>query len=171
MWGMCRKYSSELTESAFVAICPKVSKPTAPLMPTLSQSIDRCQRKFQLLGLEILYSQFWWKQTNHDRCFHSICLDRYISVHGWWIVAGKGASTAKSGSNGITGQVNADLVKPSNRISPYLWMRLPPTEGRAELNVHLNTKGKVSNGLYLHGEYSGKSGIWMEIISNNVTGT
>ena len=77
-------------------------------------------------------------------------------IPGSWlsgIILAKGASTVKNGNAGITGQVNADLVKPQTDKPVYVNM-FSSSEGRGELNVNLNQKGKTtSNGLYLHGSF------------------
>ena len=109
-------------------------------------------KEIQLLGLRGTYSQFLVENRPTMTGVSTPFAFEYIP--GTWLSGlslAKGASTAKSGSNGITGQVNADLVKPSTD-KPLFVNAFTSTEGRAELNVHLNKKGnKVSNGLYLHG--------------------
>jgi outer membrane receptor protein involved in Fe transport len=77
-------------------------------------------------------------------------------IPGTWldgIVLAKGASTVKQGNAGIAGQINADLVKPMFD-KPLFVNVFTASEGRGELNVHLNRKKKVTaNGLLLHGSF------------------
>lgn len=111
-------------------------------------------KEIQLLGLRGIYSQFLVENRPTMTGIATPFAFEYIP--GTWlsgIVLAKGASTAKSGSNGITGQVNADLVKPQSD-KPVFVNAFTSTEGRGELNVHLNKKGQTtSNGLYLHGSF------------------
>ncbi len=111
-------------------------------------------KEIQLLGLRGIYSQFLVENRPTMTGIATPFAFEYIP--GTWlsgIVLAKGASTVKSGSNGITGQVNADLVKPQTD-KPLFVNVFSSTEGRGEVNVHLNKKGETtSNGLYLHGSF------------------
>lgn len=109
-------------------------------------------KEIQLLGLRGIYSQFLVENRPTMTGIATPFAFEYIP--GSWlsgIVLAKGASTVKTGNNGITGQVNADLVKPQSD-NPVFVNLFTSTEGRGEVNLHLNKKGKfTSNGLYVHG--------------------
>jgi outer membrane receptor for ferrienterochelin and colicins len=109
-------------------------------------------KEIQLLGLRGIYSQFLVENRPTMTGIATPFAFEYIP--GTWlsgIVLAKGASTVKNGNAGITGQVNADLVKPQTD-KPLFVNAFTSTEGRGELNVHLNKKGETtSSGLYLHG--------------------
>jgi outer membrane receptor for ferrienterochelin and colicins len=109
-------------------------------------------KEIQLLGLRGIYSQFLVENRPTMTGIATPFAFEYIP--GSWlsgIVLAKGASTVKNGSNGITGQINADLVKPQTD-KPLFVNLFTSTEGRGEVNIHLNKKGETtSNGLYLHG--------------------
>jgi hypothetical protein len=111
-------------------------------------------KEIQLLGLRGIYSQFLVENRPTMTGIATPFAFEYIP--GTWlsgIVLAKGASTVKNGNAGITGQVNADLVKPQSD-KPLFVNVFSSTEGRGELNVHLNKKGETtSNGLYLHGSF------------------
>jgi len=111
-------------------------------------------KEIQLLGLRGIYSQFLVENRPTMTGIATPFAFEYIP--GTWltgIVLAKGASTVKTGNNGITGQVNADLVKPQSD-SPVFVNLFTSTEGRGEVNLHLNKKGETtSNGLYIHGSF------------------
>ncbi|HND86911.1 MAG TPA: TonB-dependent receptor [Saprospiraceae bacterium] len=112
-------------------------------------------KEIQLLGLRGIYSQFLVENRPTMTGIATPFALEYIPgtwLHG--IVLAKGASTVKNGYTGITGQVNADLVKPF-QDKPLFLNAFGSSEGRGELNVHLNRKGKKydSNGLLLHGSF------------------
>ena len=111
-------------------------------------------KEIQLLGLRGIYSQFLVENRPTMTGIATPFAFEYIP--GTWltgIVLAKGASTVKTGNNGITGQVNADLVKPQSD-SPVFVNLFTSTEGRGEVNLHLNKKGETtSNGLYVHGSF------------------
>ena len=111
-------------------------------------------KEIQLLGLRGIYSQFLIENRPTMTGIATPFAFEYIP--GTWltgIVLAKGASTVKTGNNGITGQVNADLVKPQSD-SPVFVNLFTSTEGRGEVNLHLNKKGETtSNGLYVHGSF------------------
>ncbi|HMX39188.1 MAG TPA: carboxypeptidase-like regulatory domain-containing protein, partial [Saprospiraceae bacterium] len=70
-------------------------------------------KEIQLLGLRGIYSQFLVENRPTMTGIATPFALEYIPgtwLHG--IVLAKGASTVKNGYTGITGQVNADLVKP-----------------------------------------------------------
>ena len=112
-------------------------------------------KEIQMLGLRGIYSQFLIE--NRPTMGGIATPFAFEYVPGTWlngIVLAKGASTVKNGHSGISGQINADLVKP-NLDKPLFINLFTSTEGRGELNVHLNKKGKkYSNGLLLHSDYT-----------------
>jgi outer membrane receptor for ferrienterochelin and colicins len=113
-------------------------------------------KEIQLLGLRGIYSQFLIE--NRPTMTGIAAPFAFEFIPGTWlngIVLAKGASSVKNGNNGITGQINTDLVKPQSD-KPLFINAFTSTEGRGELNVHLNNKGKnnLSNGLLLHGDFA-----------------
>ena len=112
-------------------------------------------KEIQLLGLRGIYSQFLVE--NRPTMTGIATPFAFEMIPGTWldgIVLAKGASSVKSGNNGFTGQINADLVKPM-QDKPLFVNLFSSTEGRAEANVHMNKKhGETSaDGLYVHGSY------------------
>lgn len=112
-------------------------------------------REIQMLGLRGIYSQFLIENRPTMGGIATPFAFEYIP--GTWldgIQLAKGASTVKNGYAGITGQVNAELVKP-HTDKPLFVNAFGSTEGRGELNVHINHKGKgrVSHGLLAHGSF------------------
>lgn len=111
-------------------------------------------KEIQLLGLRGIYSQFLVENRPTMTGIATPYAFEYIP--GTWLSGvdlAKGASTVKSGNTGITGQVNAEIVKPD--LDKPLFVNLfSSTEGRGEVNVHLNKKGvNAHNGLLLHGSF------------------
>ena len=112
-------------------------------------------KEIRLLGLRGIYSQFLVE--NRPTMGGIATPFAFEFIPGTWldgIVLAKGASTVKNGYAGISGQINADIVKPKTD-KPVFINAFTSTEGRGELNVHLNSKGKknISNGLLLHGSF------------------
>ena len=112
-------------------------------------------KEIQMLGLRGVYSQFMVE--NRPTMSGIATPFAFEYVPGTWlegIQLAKGASSVKNGYAGITGQINAELVKP-HLDKPLFVNVFTSTEGRGELNVHLNKKGKgrISNGLLLHGSF------------------
>ena len=112
-------------------------------------------KEIQMLGLRGVYSQFMVE--NRPTMGGIATPFAFEFVPGTWldgIQLAKGASTVKNGFAGIAGQINTELVKP-HLDKPVFVNAFTSTEGRGELNVHLNNKGKgsVSNGLLLHGSF------------------
>lgn len=110
-------------------------------------------REIQLLGLRGIYSQFLIE--NRPTMTGIAIPFGFDFIPGSWlrgIVLAKGASTVKNGNMGITGQINADLVKPDND-KPLFVNVFSSTEGRGELNIHVNRKRNAhfSQGLLMHG--------------------
>lgn len=110
-------------------------------------------KEIQMLGLRGVYSQF---MVENRPTMNGIATPfAFEMVPGTWLESiqlAKGASTVKNGYAGISGQVNAELVKPHLDV-PVFVNAFSSSEGRGELNLHLNKKGKgnFSNGLLLHG--------------------
>ena len=69
----------------------------------------------------------------------------------------KGAGSVVNGYESISGQINAELVKPYNDSKVFV-NAYSSLNGRLELNTHFNTKvsEKWQTGLYLHGNYRGQ---------------
>ncbi|MBK9338610.1 MAG: TonB-dependent receptor [Lewinellaceae bacterium] len=112
-------------------------------------------KEIQMLGLRGIYSQFMLENRPTMGGIATPFAFEYIP--GTWlegISLAKGASTVKNGYTGIAGQINAEIVKP-HLDKPLFVNGFTSTEGRGELNVHLNKKGKgkVSHGLLTHGSF------------------
>lgn len=111
-------------------------------------------KEIQLLGLRGIYSQFLVE--NRPTMTGIATPFAYEFIPGTWLSGidlAKGASTVKNGNAGITGQVNAEIVKP-DQDKPLFVNVFSSTEGRGEVNLHLNKKGQTShNGLLLHGSF------------------
>ena len=69
----------------------------------------------------------------------------------------KGAGSVVNGYESISGQINAELVKPFSDKKLFV-NAYSSLNGRLELNTHFNTKlsEKWQTGLYLHGNYRGE---------------
>lgn len=112
-------------------------------------------KEIQMLGLRGVYSQFLVE--NRPTMTGIATPFAFEYVPGTWldgIQLAKGASSVKNGYAGITGQINTELVKP-HLDKPLFVNAFGSSEGRGELNVHLNHKGKgrISNGLLMHGSF------------------
>ena len=111
-------------------------------------------KEIQLLGLRGIYSQFLVE--NRPTMTGIATPFAFEFIPGTWLSGvdlAKGASTVKNGNTGITGQVNAEIVKPDTD-KPLFVNVFSSTEGRGEVNVHLNKKGTTSHhGLLLHGSF------------------
>lgn len=110
-------------------------------------------KEIQMLGLRGIYSQFL---IENRPTMTGIALPfAFEYIPGTWlngIALAKGASSVKNGFNGITGQVSVDLMRPATD-KPIFINAFTSTEGRGELNVHLNRKGKGhwAQGVLAHG--------------------
>ena len=76
-------------------------------------------------------------------------------IPGTWVESiqiTKGAGSVVNGFESITGQINAELVKPTKDHNFFLNLYAASSE-RLELNTHFNTQvsDKWSTGIYLHG--------------------
>ena len=79
---------------------------------------------------------------------------------GTWIESiqiTKGAGSVVNGYESISGQINAELVKPFSDNSFFL-NAYSSLNGRLELNTHINQKvsDKWQTGLYIHGNFRGQ---------------
>lgn len=105
-------------------------------------------KEIQLLGLRGIYSQFLLENRPTLQGIATPYAFEYLP--GSWlngIQLAKGSSTVKNGFAGITGQINADLVKPTED-KPLFINVFTSSEGRGEWNMHLNRRGK---GRWAHG--------------------
>ena len=112
-------------------------------------------KEIQMLGLRGIYSQFTLE--NRPALGGIATPFAFEFVPGTWlegISLAKGASSVVNGNAGISGQVNAELVKPLTD-KPVFVNLFTSTEGRAEANIHLNKKknADVANGLLMHGSF------------------
>jgi hypothetical protein len=111
-------------------------------------------KEIQLLGLRGIYSQFLIENRPSMTGIATPFAFEYIP--GTWLAGvdlAKGASSVKNGNTGITGQVNAEIVKP-DQDKPLFLNVFSSSEGRGEVNLHLNKKGELSHhGLLLHGSF------------------
>ncbi len=108
-------------------------------------------KEIQMLGLRGIYSQFLVENRPTLQGIATPYAFEYLP--GSWldgIQLAKGASTVKNGFAGISGQINAELVKPM-RDKPLFVNAFTSTEGRGELNVHLNrNRGRWAQGFLGH---------------------
>ncbi len=109
-------------------------------------------KEIQMLGLRGIYSQFLVENRPTMGGIATPFALEYVP--GTWldgIQLAKGASTVKNGYTGISGQINIDLIKPLLE-KPVFVNAFTSMEGRGELNVHLNKKGKgnFAHGLLTH---------------------
>ena len=108
--------------------------------------------EIQLLGLRGIYSQL---QVENRPTLYGIGAAYALEyIPGTWleqIQLSKGASSVMTGFQGITGQINTELMKPQTDKRLFI-NAFGSTMGRQELNVHLNTttKNDWNIGAYLH---------------------
>lgn len=112
-------------------------------------------KEIQMLGLRGVYSQFLLE--NRPTLGGIATPFAFEMIPGPWlegIQLAKGAATVKNGNAGISGQINAELLKP-HLEKPLFINAFGSSEGRGELNINLNKKGKKnwSNGLLTHGSF------------------
>ncbi|MBK8490661.1 MAG: TonB-dependent receptor [Saprospirales bacterium] len=110
-------------------------------------------REIQMLGLRGVYTQFLTEKRPSLNGLAAPYALEYIP--GTWLESiqiAKGAGSVVSGPSAITGQINAELVKPWED-KPLFVNLFGSTMNRGEANIHLNkvlTKN-WSTGLLLHG--------------------
>ncbi|TVR85504.1 MAG: hypothetical protein EA411_12790 [Saprospirales bacterium] len=109
-------------------------------------------KEMEMLGLRGLYTQL---QVENRPAFEGLAYPWALEfIPGPWIESiqiAKGASTVLSGTEGLTGKINTELIKPYN--APTLFVNLfAATTGRMEANVHLNTRlnENWSTGILMH---------------------
>lgn len=113
-------------------------------------------REIQMLGLRGVYTQFLTEKRPALNGLASPYALEYIP--GTWLESiqiAKGAGSVVSGPAAITGQINAELVKPW--VDKPLFVNLfGSTMSRAEANIHLNKvlSKHWSSGLLLHGAFT-----------------
>jgi outer membrane receptor for ferrienterochelin and colicin/copper chaperone CopZ len=112
-------------------------------------------REVEMLGLRGIYTQMMIEnRPTLNRLGRAYGLE-YIP--GSWIESiqvSKGASTVRNGVQGITGQINTELIKPQ-KADPFYINLYAGNIGRFELNTNLAHKfnDKWATGLLLHGNY------------------
>lgn len=112
-------------------------------------------KEIQMLGLRGIYSQMLLENRPAMRGLGYTFGMEYIP--GTWvsnISIAKGATNITTGYEGITGNLNIELIKPFE-AEPVFVNGYVNHVGRSELNVHLNKNinTKWSTGLLLHGNY------------------
>ncbi len=114
-------------------------------------------REIEMLGLRGIYTQMMVEnRPTLNRLGRAYGLE-YIP--GSWIESiqvSKGASTVRNGVQGMTGQINTELIKPQN--TDPLYVNLYGSHfGRFELNTNLAHKlnDRLSTGLLFHANYLG----------------
>ena len=115
-------------------------------------------RQIQMLGLKSPYLQIM--QENIPSIRGAAQAFGLTFTPGTWVESiqiTKGAGSVVNGFESISGQINAELVKPfsDNRFFLNTYSSL---NGRLELNTHFNRKvsEKWQSGLYIHGNYRGE---------------
>lgn len=110
-------------------------------------------KEIELLGLRGTYTQMLIEnRPTFNRLGRAFGLEYIPGTFIENIQISKGASSVRNGSQGITGQINPQLVKPST--APLLFVNLyGNTFGRLELNLQLNHRltERWSTGLLIHG--------------------
>ena len=115
------------------------------------------RREIQVLGLRGNYTQLTLeKKPMLDGLASPFALDL---IPGPWVSGiqiGKGSGSLESGAQGMTGQINTELVKPTD--GPKLFLNgFAGSQGRGELNVNANRRigEKLWAGASLHGSFTG----------------
>lgn len=117
------------------------------------------RREIQMLGLRGNYTQLTLeKRPMLDGLAAPFALDL---IPGPWvngIQIGKGSGSLESGAQGMTGEINSELIKPTNGPKLYL-NAFAGSQGRGELNAITNQK--ISKTLWLgamaHGSFTENS--------------
>ncbi len=113
-------------------------------------------REIELLGLRGTYTQMLIEnRPSFNRLGRAFGLEYIPGTFIESIQISKGASTVRNGTQGITGQINTQLIKPS--AAPAFFANLyGNTFGRAELNLQFNHRftERWSSGLLVHGNIS-----------------
>lgn len=112
-------------------------------------------REIQMLGLRGIYTQMMIENRPALSGLSAPFALEYIP--GTWLESiqiSKGTGSVVNGYQSITGQINAELVKPFRDKRIFINLYGDAT-GRGEVNLHLNHKFNPhwSTGLLLHGDY------------------
>jgi outer membrane receptor for ferrienterochelin and colicins len=115
-------------------------------------------RQIQMLGLKSPYLQIM--QENIPSIRGASQAFGLTFTPGTWVESiqiTKGAGSVVNGFESISGQINAELVKPFSDDKFFL-NAYSSLNGRLELNTHFNQRisKKWQTGLYIHGNYRGE---------------
>jgi outer membrane receptor for ferrienterochelin and colicins len=115
-------------------------------------------RQIQMLGLKSPYLQIM--QENIPSIRGASQAFGLTFTPGTWVESiqiTKGAGSVVNGFESISGQINAELVKPFSDDKFFL-NAYSSLNGRLELNTHFNQRvsEKWQTGLYIHGNYRGE---------------
>ena len=115
-------------------------------------------RQIQMLGLKSPYLQIM--QENIPSIRGAAQAFGLTFTPGTWVESiqiTKGAGSVVNGFESISGQINAELVKPYSDNTFFL-NAYRSFNGRLELNTHFNQRisDKWQTGLYIHGNYRGE---------------
>ncbi|MFT4687218.1 MAG: hypothetical protein ACJATN_000390 [Neolewinella sp.] len=111
------------------------------------------RREIQMLGLRGNYTQLTLeKRPMLDGLASPFALDL---IPGPWVNSiqiGKGSGSLESGASGLTGEINTELIKPTNGPKAYVNL-FAGSQGRGEVNLLGNTQ--ISKTLWLGGAAHG----------------
>jgi outer membrane receptor for ferrienterochelin and colicins len=114
-------------------------------------------KEIEMLGLRGTYTQMMVEnRPSFNRLGRAYGLEYIPGTFIKGIQISKGASSVKKGVQGITGQINTELIKPFE--GPLFFLNLfAKHTGRVELNVQFNHRlsREWSTGLLMHGNYFG----------------
>ena len=115
-------------------------------------------RQIQMLGLKSPYLQIM--QENIPSIRGAAQAFGLTFTPGTWVESiqiTKGAGSVVNGFESISGQINAELVKPFSD-NKFFFNTYSSLNGRLELNTHFNRRvsEKWQSGLYIHGNYRGE---------------
>ena len=114
-------------------------------------------KEIELLGLKGTYTQMMIEnRPSFNRLGRAFGLEYIPGTFIQGIQISKGASSVKKGVQGITGQINTELISPHK--APLIFLNLFGNyTGRVELNAQFNYRisQKWSTGLLMHGNYFG----------------
>ena len=115
-------------------------------------------RQIQMLGLKSPYLQIM--QENIPSIRGAAQAFGLTFTPGTWVESiqiTKGAGSVVNGFESISGQINAELVKPFSD-NKFFFNTYSSLNGRLELNTHFNRRvsEKWQTGLYIHGNYRGE---------------
>ena len=114
-------------------------------------------KEIEMLGLKGTYTQMMVEnRPSFNRLGRAYGLEYIPGTFISGIQISKGASSVKKGVQGITGQINTELIKPYE--APLLFLNLFGNyTGRVELNAQINYRitKEWSTGLLMHGNYFG----------------